>query len=88
MIRLWACKCPVIFTTGFNSDRVSGSPQYGQFRRLPIGMIIEDMIRAVDAGLVSFIRTFLDDESARPNMSVMLKKGAANIAAYLATFGN
>ena len=82
--------------------RVAGSEndyRYGS-ERLPIGMFTDDMIRAGEAGLVwteenivayaqdpiGFIKEFLDDETARPNMSVKLKTGADDIAAYLATF--
>ena len=68
--------------------------------RLPIGMFTDDMIRAGEEGLVwteeniaaytkdpiGFIKTYLNDDTARPNMSVKLKKGAEDIAAYLATF--
>ncbi|KIC38527.1 cytochrome C550 [Ruegeria sp. ANG-R] len=68
--------------------------------RLPIGMFTDDMIRAGQEGLVwteeniaaysqdpvGFIKEYLNDETARPNMSVKLKKGADDIAAYLATF--
>ena len=70
--------------------------------RLPIGLFTDDMIRAGQEGLVwtedniaayskdpiRFIKDYLDDETARPNMSVQLKKGAEDIAAYLATFSN
>lgn len=82
--------------------RVAGSEndyRYGS-ERLPIGMFTDDMIRAGEEGLVwtednvadyskdpiKFIREYLGDETARPNMSVKLKKGADDIAAYLATF--
>ncbi len=82
--------------------RTAGSEndyRYGS-ERLPIGMFTDDMIRAGDAGLVwtedniaaysedpiGFIKEFLQDDTARPNMSVKLKKGADDIAAYLATF--
>ncbi len=82
--------------------RVAGSEndyRYGS-ERLPIGMFTDDMIRAGEEGLVwtqeniaaysedpiGFIREFLNDETARPNMSVKLRKGADDIAAYLATF--
>lgn len=68
--------------------------------RLPIGMFTDDMIRAGEEGLVwttenlieytadpiGFIRTFLSDPKARPNMSVKLRKGADDIVAYIATF--
>ncbi|WP_300073219.1 cytochrome C [uncultured Ruegeria sp.] len=84
--------------------RVAGSEvdyRYGS-DRLPIGMFTDDMIRAGEAGLVwteeniadysedpiEFIKTYLDDETARPNMSVKLKKGAEDIAAFLATFNS
>lgn len=84
--------------------RVAGSEndyRYGS-ERLPVGMFTDDMIRAGDEGLVwtqdniaayskdpiGFIKEYLDDETARPNMSVKLKKGADDIAAYLATFSN
>ncbi len=79
---------------GTENDYRYGGP------RLPVGMFTDDMIRAGDQGLVwtteniaaysrdpiGFIRTFLADDTARPNMSVKLKKGADDIAAYLATF--
>lgn len=79
---------------GTESDYLNGS------ERLPIGMFTDDMIRAGQKGLVwtqeniatysknpiAFIQEYLDDETARPNMSVKLKKGADDIAAYLATF--
>ncbi|RBW54947.1 cytochrome c family protein [Ruegeria sp. A3M17] len=79
---------------GTESDYLNGS------ERLPIGMFTDDMIRAGQEGLVwtqeniatyskdpiAFIKEYLDDETARPNMSVKLKKGADDIAAYLATF--
>ncbi|WP_170411231.1 c-type cytochrome [Ruegeria atlantica] len=79
---------------GTESDYLNGS------ERLPIGMFTDDMIRAGQEGLVwtqeniatyskdpiVFIKEYLDDETARPNMSVRLKKGADDIAAYLATF--
>lgn len=79
---------------GTESDYLNGS------ERLPIGMFTDDMIRAGQEGLVwtqeniatysknpiAFIQEYLDDETARPNMSVKLKKGADDIAAYLATF--
>ncbi|KUJ78150.1 cytochrome C [Ruegeria marisrubri] len=82
--------------------RVAGTEndyRYGG-ERLPIGMFTDDMIRAGEKGLVwteeniaaysrdpiGFIREFLKDDGARPNMSVKLKKGAEDIAAYLATF--
>ncbi|NOD63975.1 MULTISPECIES: cytochrome c family protein [unclassified Ruegeria] len=82
--------------------RVAGSEndyRYGS-ERLPIGMFTDDMIRAGEEGLVwteeniaayskdpiGFIKDYLDDDTARPNMSVKLKKGAEDIAAYLATF--
>ena len=81
--------------------RVAGAEndyRYGS-ERLPIGMFTDDMIRAGEEGLVwteenisaysqdpiGFIREYLNDETARPNMSVRLKKGADDIAAYLAT---
>lgn len=84
--------------------RVAGSEndyRYGS-ERLPIGMFTDDMIRAGEEGLVwteeniaaysqdpiGFIRDYLDDETARPNMSIKLKKGADDIAAYLATFSD
>ncbi|WP_170382187.1 c-type cytochrome [Ruegeria atlantica] len=82
--------------------RVAGSESDYRFgsERLPIGMFTDDMIRAGDEGLIwtedniaaysqdpiGFIREYLNDETARPNMSVKLKKGAEDIAAYLATF--
>ena len=83
-------------TAGVENDYRYGS------ERLPIGMFTDDMIRAGETGLVwtqdniaayaqdpiAFIRSYLNDESARPNMSVKLKKGAEDIAAYLATFSN
>ena len=73
--------------------------RYGS-ERLPVGMFTDDMIRAGDEGLVwtienlieytkdpiGFIRTFLDDPKARPNMGVKLRKGADDIVAYVATF--
>lgn len=82
--------------------RVAGSEtdyRYGS-ERLPIGMFTDDMIRAGEEGLVwteenisaysqdpiRFIKDYLKDETARPNMSVKLKKGADDIAAFLATF--
>ncbi|WP_170326234.1 c-type cytochrome [Ruegeria arenilitoris] len=82
--------------------RVAGAEndyRYGS-ERLPVGMFTDDMIRAGEEGLVwteenisaysqdpiGFIQEYLDDETARPNMSVKLKKGADDIAAYLATF--
>ncbi|UWR02805.1 cytochrome C [Ruegeria conchae] len=79
---------------GTESDYLYGS------ERLPIGMFTDDMIRAGQEGLVwteeniaaysqdpiNFIKEYLNDETARPNMSVKLKKGADHIAAYLATF--
>ena len=82
--------------------RVAGSEKdyrYGS-ARLPVGMFTDDMIRAGEEGLIwteeniaayskdpiGFIKEYLDDETARPNMSVKLKKGAEDIAAYLATF--
>lgn len=82
--------------------RVAGSEndyRYGS-ERLPIGMFTDDMIRAGEQGLVwneetiaayskdpiGFIREFLNDDTARPNMSVKLRKGADDIAAYIATF--
>ncbi|MES0825642.1 c-type cytochrome [Ruegeria sp. SCP11] len=82
--------------------RVAGSEndyRYGS-ERLPVGMFTDDMIRAGEEGLIwseeniaaysqdpiNFIKEFLDDDTARPNMSVKLKKGAEDIAAYLATF--
>lgn len=79
---------------GTESDYLNGS------ERLPIGMFTDDMIRAGQEGLVwtqeniatysknpiVFIQEYLDDETARPNMSVKIKKGADDIAAYLATF--
>lgn len=84
--------------------RVAGSEndyRYGS-ERLPIGMFTDDMIRAGEEGLVwtqdnitaysqdpiGFIRDYLQDDTARPNMSVKLKKGADHIAAYLATFSD
>lgn len=81
-------------TAGTENDYRYGS------ERLPIGMFTDDMIRAGDEGLVwteeniiaytkdpiGFIKDYLDDEKARPNMSVKLKKGAEDIVAYLATF--
>ncbi|WP_420585648.1 c-type cytochrome [Ruegeria sp.] len=82
--------------------RVAGSEndyRYGS-ERLPVGMFTDDMIRAGEEGLIwteeniaaysqnpiVYIQEFLDDKTARPNMSVKLKKGAEDIAAYLATF--
>lgn len=79
---------------GTENDYLNGS------ERLPIGMFTDDMIRAGQEGLVwseenivayaqdpiIFIQEYLNDETARPNMSVKLKKGAEDIAAYLATF--
>nr|WP_170539835.1 c-type cytochrome [Ruegeria arenilitoris] len=79
---------------GTETDYLNGS------ERLPIGMFTDDMIRAGENGLVwtqeniaayardpiGFIQDFLKDETARPNMSVKLKTGAEDIAAYLATF--
>jgi cytochrome c len=82
--------------------RVAGAEndyRYGS-ERLPVGMFTDDMIRAGEEGLVwtqeniaaysqdpiGFIQEYLNDETARPNMSVKLKKGAGDIAAYLATF--
>ncbi|GAA6160650.1 cytochrome c2 [Ruegeria sp. HU-ET01832] len=81
---------------GTETDYLNGS------ERLPIGMFTDDMIRAGQEGLVwtedsiaayskdpiRFIKDYLDDETARPNMSVKLKKGAEDIAAYLATFSD
>ncbi|NVO56046.1 cytochrome C [Rhodobacteraceae bacterium B1Z28] len=81
---------------GSEYDYLNGS------ERLPVGMFTDDMIRAGQEGLVwseeniatysqdpiGFIKEYLDDETARPNMSVKLKKGADDIAAYLATFSN
>ncbi len=81
---------------GTEYDYLNGS------ERLPIGMFTDDMIRAGQEGLVwseeniaaysrdpiGFIRDYLQDETARPNMSVKLKKGAEDVAAYLATFGD
>ncbi len=82
--------------------RIAGSePDYlNGSERLPIGMFTDDMIRAGQEGLVwtqenitaysenpiEFIQDYLNDDSARPNMSVKLKKGAEDIAAYLGTF--
>ncbi|SMR82336.1 cytochrome c [Aliiroseovarius halocynthiae] len=68
--------------------------------RLPVGMFTDDMIRAGEEGLVwttenisaysqdpiGFIREYLGDPKARPNMSVKLRKGADDIVAYIATF--
>lgn len=68
--------------------------------RLPIGMFTDDMIRAGEQGLVwtsenlieyakdpiGFIRVFLNDPKARPNMSVKLRKGADDIVAFIATY--
>ncbi len=79
---------------GTETDYLNGS------ERLPIGMFTDDMIRAGQEGLVwtqenisaysqdpiGFIQEYLDDETARPNMSIKLKQGADDIAAYLATF--
>ncbi|WP_170467482.1 c-type cytochrome [Ruegeria arenilitoris] len=79
---------------GTENDYLNGS------ERLPVGMFTDDMIRAGQEGLVwteeniaaysknpiVFIQEYLDDKTARPNMSVKLKKGADDIAAYLATF--
>ncbi len=84
--------------------RVAGAEndyRYGS-ERLPIGMFTDDMIRAGEEGLVwtqdniaayskdpiGFIQNYLNDETARPNMSIKLKKGADDIAAYLATFSD
>lgn len=84
--------------------RVAGSEKdyrYGS-ERLPVGMFTDDMIRAGEEGLIwteeniaaysqdpiGFIKEYLDDETARPNMSVKLRKGAEDIAAYLATFSS
>ncbi len=83
-------------TAGTEPDYLNGSP------RLPIGMFTDDMIRAGENGLVwtqeniatyardpiGFIRTFLGDQTARPNMSVKIKEGTEDIAAYLATFSD
>jgi len=79
---------------GTETDYLNGS------ERLPIGMFTDAMIRAGQDGLIwtqdniaaysedpiGFIQNYLNDESVRPNMSVKLKKGAEDIAAYLATF--
>ncbi len=82
--------------------RIAGTENdylYGS-ERLPIGMFTDDMIRAGQEGLVwteeniaayskdpvGFIKEYLNDDTARPNMTVKLKKGADDIAAYLATF--
>lgn len=81
---------------GSENDYLNGS------ERLPIGMFTDDMIRAGQEGLVwtqeniaaysqdpiGFIQEYLNDDTARPNMSVKLKKGADDIAAYLATFND
>ncbi|WP_170755128.1 c-type cytochrome [Ruegeria lacuscaerulensis] len=81
---------------GTETDYLNGS------ERLPIGMFTDDMILAGQEGLIwtedniaayskdpiRFIKDYLDDETARPNMSVKLKKGAEDIAAYLATFSD
>ena len=84
--------------------RVAGAEpdyRYGS-ERLPVGMFTDDMIRAGEQGLVwteeniatyakdpiGFIREYLDDDTARPNMSVKLKKGAEDISAYIATFSS
>ncbi len=81
---------------GSETDYLNGS------ERLPIGMFTDDMIRAGEQGLVwteeniavyskdpiGFIQEFLQDDTARPNMSVKLRKGAEDIAAYLATFSD
>ncbi|SLN44849.1 c-type cytochrome [Ruegeria meonggei] len=81
---------------GTETDYLNGSA------RLPVGMFTDDMIRAGQEGLIwtqeniasysknpiEFIQVYLDDDTARPNMSVKLKKGSADIAAYLATFGD
>lgn len=81
---------------GTENDYLYGS------ERLPIGMFTDDMIRAGQQGLVwtqdsiaayaqdpiGFIQDYLQDETARPNMSVKLKSGAEDIAAYLATFSD
>ncbi len=81
---------------GTESDYLNGS------ERLPIGMFTDDMIRAGQEGLVwtedniatyskdpiGFIRAFLRDDTARPNMSIKLKKGADDIAAFLAAFSD
>ncbi len=82
--------------------RIAGTENdylYGS-ERLPIGMFTDDMIRAGQEGLVwteeniaayskdpvGFIKEYLNDDTARPNMTVKLEKGADDIAAYLATF--
>ncbi|TMV05558.1 cytochrome C [Ruegeria sediminis] len=79
---------------GTENDYLNGS------ERLPIGLFTDDMIRAGQQGLVwteeniaaysedpiAFIRAFLGDDTARPNMTTKLKEGAPDIAAYLATF--
>ncbi|EEX08953.1 cytochrome c2 [Ruegeria lacuscaerulensis ITI-1157] len=81
-------------TAGTENDYLNGS------ERLPIGMFTDDMIRAGENGLVwtqeniaayardpiGFIQDFLNDDTARPNMSVKTKEGTEDIAAYLATF--
>ncbi len=81
---------------GTETDYLNGS------ERLPIGMFTDDMIRAGQEGLVwtedtiaayskdpiGFIKAYLNDDTARPNMSIKLKTGAEDIAAYLAKFSN
>lgn len=83
-------------TAGTENDYLNGS------ERLPIGMFTDDMIRAGENGLVwtqeniaayardpiGFIQDFLNDDTARPNMSVKIKEGTEDIAAYLATFSD
>ncbi|WP_171240254.1 cytochrome c family protein [Ruegeria sp. HKCCA5491] len=81
---------------GTENDYLNGS------ERLPVGLFTDDMIRSGQEGLIwteeniaayskdpiGFIQDFLNDEKARPNMSIKLKEGAEDIAAYLATFSN
>ncbi|CAD0184420.1 Cytochrome c551 [Ruegeria sp. THAF57] len=81
---------------GTENDYLNGS------ERLPVGLFTDDMIRSGQEGLIwteeniaayskdpiGFIQGFLNDEKARPNMSIKLKEGAEDIAAYLATFSN
>ena len=61
----------------------------------------DDLVAAGEAGLVwteanlaefsadpkAFLRTYLDDNGAKSRMSFKLRKGGADVAAYLATFG-
>ena len=60
-----------------------------------------DLVKAGEAGLVwdeanlaeyvadprAFLRTYLDDSKAKSRMSYKLKKGGADVAAYLASVG-